>query len=61
MAHTKLVSILMLIHDPRLNESIVRDKSVMHRLNEKPRGESASRLSPNLAQLNMTIHYSYAS
>ena len=41
MAQTKRVSVLTSVHDRRLNELIVQDKSVMRRLNEKLRGECA--------------------
>ena len=34
MAQTKRVSVLTSIHDRRLNEPMVRDKSVMRRLND---------------------------
>ena len=61
MAQTERVSVLTSVHDRRLNEPMVLDKSVMQRLNEKLRGERAGRLSPDLTQLNRTIHYSYAS
>ena len=35
MAQIELVSVLTSIHDHRLNEPMVQDKSVMHRLNRE--------------------------
>ena len=34
MAQTKRVSVLMSVHDGRLNKQTVQDKSVVRRLNE---------------------------
>ena len=47
MTQIEWVSVLMSIHDHKLNEPIVRDKSVMHILNEQPEGERAGRLNPD--------------
>ena len=41
MVQTEWISVLMLVYDYRLNELIVQDKSVMHRLNGQPGGERA--------------------
>ena len=61
MAQTERVSVLTSVHDRRLNELTIWDKSVMHKLNRKLRGEPIGRLSLDLAQLNRAIHYSHAS
>ena len=55
MGQTKRVSVLMSVHDCILNEPMIRDNSVMHRLNGKPRRERADRLSSDLAQLNRAL------
>ena len=43
------VSVLTSAHDHRLNEPMVRDKSVMRRLNGQLGGKRADRLSSDLA------------
>ena len=57
MAQTKQASVLTLVHDRRLNEPMVRDKSIMHRLNGLLGGERANRLNPDSAQLGRILHY----
>ena len=42
MVQTEWVSVLTSVYDRRLNEPMVQDKSVMHRLNGKLGGERAS-------------------
>ena len=56
MMQIKQVSTLTSVHDRRLNEPMVQDKSIMHRMNGKLREEGAGRLSPDSAQLNRAIH-----
>ena len=41
MGQTEQVSVLTLVHDCRLNEPMVRDKSALCRLNKQPGGECA--------------------
>ena len=57
MAQTEQVSVLMSVHDRKLNEPMIQDKSVMHRLNGKLGGEHVGRLSPDLAQLNRVLYF----
>ena len=57
MAQTKRVSVLASVHDCRLKEPMVRDKSVMRRLNGQSGGECANRLSSDSAKLNMTLYF----
>ena len=57
MAQTERVSVLTSLHDHRLNEPMVQDKSVMHRLNGQPRGERAGRLSFDSAQLSRVLYF----
>ena len=57
MAQTEQVSVLMSVHDRRLNEPMVWDKSVISRLNRQSREKYAGRLSPNLAQPNRISYF----
>ena len=57
MGQTEKVSVLTSVHDRRLNEPMVWEKSVMCRLNGQPEGECAGQLSSNLAQLNRASYF----
>ena len=57
MVQTERVSVLTSIHDRRLNEILVQDKSVMRRLNRQPRGELTGQLSSDSAQLNRVSYF----
>ena len=49
MVQTEQISVLMSVHNRRLNKPTVQDKSVMRRLNRKLGGKHAGRLNPDLA------------
>ena len=57
MAQTEQVSVQTLIRDCKLNESTVRDKSIIRRLNRQSREECTGRLSSNSAQLNRAFYF----
>ena len=57
MEQTEWVSVLTSVHDHRLNEPMVWDKSGMHKLNGQLGGERAGRPSPNSAQLNKELYF----
>ena len=55
MAQIERVLVLTLVHDRRLKEQMVKDNSVMRRLNGQPGGKRTGRLSSDLVQLNRTL------
>ena len=57
MAQTERVSVLMSVHDHRLNEPLVRDKSVMRRLSGQQRREHIGQLNLGSAQLNRVLYF----